>query len=218
MLRSCKDVKDQGFTINAVYDLQHDNGATFKAYCDMKTNNGGWTVLQRRINASVSFDRNWAEYVMGFGNPSGNHWLGLEAMHQLTKKGDVTLRFDLKHRDGSAGYAEYDKFKIAAASENYKIHFNRYKGNVGDSLTPSNGQPFTTKDKDNDKSHHNCAVYFKGAWWHLNCFQVNLNSFYPGSQPSTAHGPLLSDTMSWRTWKGAYGGIVFSEMKLRRES
>eukprot|EP00112_Aurelia_sp_Birch-Aquarium-sp1_P005019 Seg1569.9 transcript_id=Seg1569.9/GoldUCD/mRNA.D3Y31 product=Tenascin-X protein_id=Seg1569.9/GoldUCD/D3Y31 len=214
VLRSCKDMKEQGFTINGVYDLQRDNGTTVKAYCDMTTNNGGWTVLQRRVNAAVSFDRDWAAYVMGFGNPSGNHWLGLEAMHQLTKEGNVTLRFDLKHSDGSVGFAEYDKFTIAAASENYKIQFSRYKGNIGDALTSyAKGQPFTTKDKDNDLHFVNCATEFKGAWWHAYCFGANLNSIYPGSQPSTI-SPLFADTMSWYTWKNAFGRIMYSEMKL----
>eukprot|EP00112_Aurelia_sp_Birch-Aquarium-sp1_P023786 Seg723.3 transcript_id=Seg723.3/GoldUCD/mRNA.D3Y31 product=Tenascin-R protein_id=Seg723.3/GoldUCD/D3Y31 len=217
LFRSCKDMKEQGFTINGVYDLQRDNGTTFKAYCDMTTNNGGWTVLQRRVNATVSFDQDWAAYVMGFGNPSGNHWLGLEAMHQLTKEGNVTLRFDLKHSDGSVGYAEYNEFTIAAASENYKIQFSRYKGNIGDALTYVKGRPFTTKDKDNDSlGSGNCATDYKGAWWHANCFRANLNNIYPGPQPSTVL-PEFADTMSWYAWKNAYGRIVYSEMKLRKE-
>ena len=211
-------MKDQGSTINAVYNLQRDDGTTFKAYCDMTTNNGGWTVLQRRINASVSFDRSWAEYVLGFGNPSGNHWLGLEAMHQQTKEANATLLFDLKHSDGSVGYAEYDTFTIAAASDNYKIHFGPYKGNIGDALTQyTNGRQFTTKDKDNDSDGGNCAAIYKGAWWHSNCFWVNLNNIYPGSQPSIVPHPPFADIMSWKTWKNSFGGIVYSEMKLRQK-
>ena len=116
----------------------------------MTTNGGGWTILQRRVDANVSFDRSWKEYVAGFGDPNGNHWLGLKAMHHLTEKGNVTLRFDLKNKDGSVGFAEYDSFKLAGPEQNYKISLGQYRGNIGDSMDHSNGQAFTTKDRDND--------------------------------------------------------------------
>ena len=201
------------------FDLSWDNGiSTFRASCDMITDGGGWTVIQRRVDANVSFDRNWDEYVKGFGDPLGNHWLGLEAMHHLTKNGNVTLRFDLKNKDGSKGFAEYNNFKIAGASKHYLITLGGYKGNIHDPVSMLNGSAFTTKDKNNDKMNDNdsgnCAVFYKGPWWMAGCTEVHLNNLYPGSQQSAEE----IEQMSWFPWKNNFADITYSEMKIKEKN
>ncbi|XP_043103284.1 fibrinogen C domain-containing protein 1-like [Puntigrus tetrazona] len=46
-------------------------------YCDMSTDGGGWTVIQRREDGSVNFFRDWEAYREGFGKITGEHWLAL---------------------------------------------------------------------------------------------------------------------------------------------
>ena len=35
-----------------------------------------YQVIQRRIDGSVDFDRDWSDYLEGFGDKNGEYWLG----------------------------------------------------------------------------------------------------------------------------------------------
>ncbi|KAM8715994.1 hypothetical protein ACLKA7_002955 [Drosophila subpalustris] len=47
----------------------------FQAPCESRLKNGGWTVIQRRLDGSVNFDRNWNEYRNGFGHLKGEFFI-----------------------------------------------------------------------------------------------------------------------------------------------
>ena len=55
---------------DGVHSIKPDDGEPFDAYCDMQ--NGAWMVFQRHTDSSVDFNRGWANYVAGFGDPTGN--------------------------------------------------------------------------------------------------------------------------------------------------
>ncbi|KAI8509125.1 Fibrinogen C domain-containing protein 1 [Branchiostoma belcheri] len=46
------------------------------------------------------------------------------------------------------------------------------------SLTPLQGKPFSTKDRDNDESSSDCATEYRGGWWYGDCHTSNLNGLY----------------------------------------
>ena len=75
----------------------------------MTTNSGGWTVFQRRLDDSVDFFQGWESYKNGFGNLSGEFWLGNDNLHRLTASDDVMLRVDLEDFDANITYAEYTR-------------------------------------------------------------------------------------------------------------
>ena len=183
----------------------------FDAPCDMKTDGGGWIVFQRRVDASVNFYRNWDEYKYGFGDLNGNFWLGLEKIHKLASPGKgAILRVDVKHISNAAHlkYAEYSRFEISDESHGYNLTVKGYSGNASNSLGYHSGMKFSTMDKDQDKSPKHCAEVNQGGWWYRSCYHSNLNALFP----TTTSGQRY---ISWYYLHKQYGGIIFSEMKIR---
>ena len=100
----------------------------FDVFCDQITAGGGWTVFQRRLDGSVDFYRKWTEYKQGFGELSGEFWLGLDKIHRLTSQTNNTLRVELEDFDGNTAYAEYDMFAVAGEAEKYRLSVGGYAG------------------------------------------------------------------------------------------
>ncbi|KAG7240737.1 hypothetical protein INR49_026626 [Caranx melampygus] len=70
--RDCSDYNVLETRKNGVYRVTPDaRNGTFEVFCDMESFGGGWTVIQQRLNGSVSFNRTWTEYKKGFEVSSG---------------------------------------------------------------------------------------------------------------------------------------------------
>ena len=91
-------------------------------------NGGGWTVFQRRVDASVDFYRGWSDYKSGFGDLNGNFWLGLDQIHRLTKSGQNVLRINLMDFDNTTAHAKYGSFSVASELEDYELNVTDYSG------------------------------------------------------------------------------------------
>lgn len=144
----------------------------FAVTCDMKTLNGGWTIIQRRQDGTVDFYRNWTDYEKGFGDLNGEFFIGLEKLNALTTRGEPQeLYIILEDFEGTRKYANYGLFKVGPKENNYTLKVGEYKGNAGDSFSQHNGYKFSTKDRDNDESESkSCAELKKGAWWYNSCY------------------------------------------------
>ena len=91
---SCYDLAmNQRYSSSGIYTI-YIEGSPKEVYCDMSTNGGGWTVIQRRGdfgNSEDYFQRNWTEYRNGFGHPKKEVWFGLNDLYMLTKSTPVEV-------------------------------------------------------------------------------------------------------------------------------
>ncbi|XP_044213325.1 microtubule-associated protein futsch-like isoform X1 [Thunnus albacares] len=201
--RDCSDLFLLGETESGVYLVTPEHhGRSFWVFCDMDRNGGGWTVLQRRQDGSVSFNRTWAEYRAGFGELNGGEfWLGNDMIHLLTRERDMMLFVELEDFDGVMEYAMYDQFKVASERMRYRLTVRGYSGTAGDSLRYGRGYDhnnrwFTTPDRDHDRyPSGNCGAYYSSGWWFDACMAANLNGrYYVGSYKG------IRDGIYWGTW------------------
>lgn len=207
--KSCLEHLKNGHMKSGVYKIFTAAFAKpIEVYCDQETDGGGWTVFQRRQDGSVDFYRGWSDYETGFGNLDGEFWLGNENIHRLTAGHDNILLVELEDFEKNRKYAKYTNFMIGTKSSNYVLIVDKYTGDAGDSLSISNGQQFSTKNKDNDRYSGSCAQSNKGAWWYKACHHSNLNGQY-------IKGGVSTSSACWYNFKNKYNSLKFIEMKFR---
>lgn len=73
------------------------------------------------MDGSEDFVRNRPDYVNGFGSSSGEYWIGLEAIYNLTRRVQKFSSYMMKH-DGEIKTANYSSFYIEGADVGYKLN------------------------------------------------------------------------------------------------
>uniref|UniRef100_A0A3Q4HJE0 Si:ch211-203k16.3 n=1 Tax=Neolamprologus brichardi TaxID=32507 RepID=A0A3Q4HJE0_NEOBR len=194
----CASIYHNGVRRSGLYTVVPSlAGMPVEVYCDMDTD-GGWTVIQRRFDGSVSFDRNWRDYRDGFGELHSEFWLGNDHIHDLSAQGDYSLRIDLEDWTSKHKHALYQSF-VEDEEHQYRLHVSGFSGTVQDSFSwYHDKQGFSTPDSGNI-----CAEISHGGWWYNQCFYANLNGVYyrGGHYTPKGRGPLGPDGIVWHSWK-----------------
>nr|XP_023647543.1 angiopoietin-2-like [Paramormyrops kingsleyae] len=170
-----------------------------EVFCDMETEGGGWTVIQRRQDGSVNFNRSWKEYREGFGDLKTEFWLGNEHIHEISNQGDYKLRIDLEDWKSKHKHALYENFRVDDEESRYRLHVSGFSGTIEDSFSwYHDKQSFSTPDVGNI-----CAEIAQAGWWYHHCFYANLNGvYYKGGRYSAKGKNLLGPNgIVWYTWK-----------------
>lgn len=214
--RDCRQALIIGGGVDGVYvifPLKVGECKPMMVYCDQGADGGGWTLIQRRMDGRLDFDRDWASYRDGFGSLHGEHWLGLEKIHALSMQDEYHLYVKMyRPIDRQMGMSEYFRFFVDSEETNYTMAVDAWdpSGNAGDSLSVHNGLPFSTWDRDNDAWTGNCALDYKSGWWFSGCHTANLNGLYLRQPPY-----LYAKGIVWQTYGGFRTSMIYSEMKIK---
>uniref|UniRef100_A0A914WDE2 Uncharacterized protein n=1 Tax=Plectus sambesii TaxID=2011161 RepID=A0A914WDE2_9BILA len=189
-----------GATTSGVYTIQPPGSAPFDVYCDMTTDGGGWTIIQRRQDGSLSFyDKKWVDYKNGFNtNTMGNQWLGNDKIHLLsTKDSTVNVRVEIRGDRCVPGGSTHHtcaspvdpnvfvfgvyQFYIDDESNQYTMHTSDIlAGNMTSpglkGFSSSNYMAFETVDQ-TDGNDYIIADEI-GAWWFTSGTLIALNGKY----------------------------------------
>ncbi|XP_037723604.1 fibroleukin-like [Drosophila subpulchrella] len=194
---------------SGIYRVKIPGLRNFEAAC----NEEGWMTIQRRIDGSENFTRDWESYKNGFGDVRKEFFIGLEKLYQMTDQRHCELKIILGDANGTTKYAYYDDFRIGNEEASYEItHLSSFNGTAGDSMHWNQYKKFSTFDRDNDLIPEDCAGTHSGGWWFAECGYSSLNGKYhaDGFAPDyngihwgTAHGynyrvSLLSTEMMIR--------------------
>jgi len=176
---------------SGIYIIQPHKTLTPKyAYCDQKTDGGGWTLLQHNgisrkelwedyQNTTNKYKANWAQnwnnYRHGFGhvmcNGEADFWIGLDYMHALThpakngRKLNVG-RIDINDWDGQEYWGYYNKFVVFDERRNYMLQARDFAGvgsySIGDAFA---GMAFGGNSKHKTYTKQDGAQFStKGEW------------------------------------------------------
>ncbi|XP_013794031.1 techylectin-5B-like [Limulus polyphemus] len=183
--------------------------------CDMDTEGGGWTVIQRRgyfKDMPQDFNQSWFSYSVGFGNLKEDFWLGNDIIFALTNQKEMELRVELEDFSGKSAYAQYSSFLVLSERRKYQMFVTNYTGDAGDSLSAHSEMYFSTKNVDNDNSpDRHCGFELFCGWWFTTCHPSNLNAIYYRSGKPPKHWQGIV----WNTFGGYEISLKKTEIKIR---
>ncbi|MCI4377742.1 hypothetical protein PGIGA_G00207410 [Pangasianodon gigas] len=179
--RDCGEVFGSGEKTSGLYPIKPNGSEPFLVYCEF-TEEGAFTVIQRRQGGSVDFNQSWQSYEDGFGDFKSEFWLGLRKIFSLTQQGGSLLHIQMEDWKQEKHSMEF-QYMLEGPDSNYTIHLK--SGDLTSDMDIPTRLRFSTKDHNdgNSPKDPNCAHDYTGGWWFSACGDVNLNGKCVQNQP-----------------------------------
>ena len=135
-------------------------------------------MILNRTSGNLNFNKNWANYKNGFGEPRDEHWIGNEMLHNLTHEQNYKLKVYFNHNLTTSSTCGV--FRVASEENKFALKLSLCKGPAAHALSYSDGAKFSIRDNDNS-GEKNCAKNY-GGFWHKNCTKVHFTCPRQGSR------------------------------------
>ncbi|XP_063903607.1 fibrinogen-like protein 1 [Zophobas morio] len=207
----CREIQKRGYNTSGIYRIQPRLSLqSFLVWCELSDYGGGWTYVVNRFDGSQNFYLKWTDYKQGFGNLSGEHWIGLDHLYELTNSNSVELLIELLDWDLYKVYALYDDFRIGNEAESYPLKtLGSHRGIIEDSLKYQIHAKFSTVDNDHSGTL-SCASYFEGGWWYTGCYRACLTSRYVDPRKTKPRSGI-----NWEAFRGFSYSLKEARMMIR---
>ncbi|TWW82010.1 Ficolin-2 37 kDa elastin-binding protein, partial [Takifugu flavidus] len=187
----CSEVTERFSGTYPIYPAGH--GSEISVFCDMETDNGGWTVSEIVVNwmeQSTSTDPGTITRLVSVCLLQSTGSVSLDNIYCLTSSKKHELRVVLEDFEGKTVYAYCGSFAVGDESSGYQLTVGNFTdGGAGDALVNHNQMKFTTLDRDNDLlDKENCARKYLGAFWYNKCHTANPNGVYRWGADGTLLG------------------------------
>ena len=97
----------------------------------------------------------------GFGEPSGEFWLGNEFVSRMTTQQSYKLRIQLSDWEGNSEFSQYDQFSLNSEAQNYRYVVLTTSKNLMCYLLGKKTIEQVIKDKD---AHQHKSLSFNSAF------------------------------------------------------
>nr|XP_036220908.1 angiopoietin-2-like isoform X2 [Bactrocera oleae] len=166
---SCAEIMKQNIgATNGVHSIYVLGYGPTEVYCfaDPVGSGCAWTVFMRRINTGDSFDKNFAEYKFGFGEPNESFFLGLDRIYAQTTETKQELGIFTKFETNDIEVEKYAYFVLGNEETGYRVEELGAFSRTSAISRLMRFSKFSTRDMGNGFQYDKCAQVLGMGWWY----------------------------------------------------